>query len=85
MTRAEKVIENFHNLIDTVWEYIQNDIAIDVSVYVRDKSNKCRIDDVTCDWEIRTRRIAKWLMHYDNATIKSMNDTWYNTQEGDYV
>lgn len=83
MTRAEKVIENFNKLIDTVRDYIPDDIAIDVNVYVRDKSKKCRINNETADWEIRTRRIQKWLMHYDNATIKSMNDTWYSDQKDD--
>ena len=49
MSRAVKIIESIDKVVDLIWENIPEDIAIDISVYVRDRSKKCRIGTSTLD------------------------------------
>lgn len=76
-TKASKIINNFDKVCDVIREDLPDDIAINVFVYVRDRSQECRINNATLDWEIRTRQISKWCMSYDMQTLKAMSDERY--------
>ena len=78
MWRASNIVDSIKKTVDIIRDNVPDDIAVDIFVYARDKSLKCR-DEEHLDWEICSNHIATNMMSYDVYTVKQMQDNWYET------